>query len=201
WKQVYEKADQFDKEFCAGWNNEIDALLTFAGLFSAVVTAFTMESYKWLEPDPQDINNHILMNISAQLAGRNTAELPPFTPLPSSLRINTAWFLSLTFSLTAGLVGILCKQWLRQYQQDISLPHKDALALRQFRYEGLLWWRVMDILNALPILLGLGLILFFAGLIDFLLGFDAIVSIPVTVVIGTGIAFLMVTTVAPAFQY
>ncbi|KAF8868213.1 hypothetical protein BD779DRAFT_1426109, partial [Infundibulicybe gibba] len=200
WKKLYEKAGQFDKEFCGGWNSEIDALLTFAGLFSAVVTAFTVESYKLLQPDAQDMTNHILMNVSAQLAGRSATELPSgFTPAPSSIRINALWFLSLTFSLTAGLVGILCKQWLRHYQQDISKPPKEALAMRQFRYDSFVQCRVMDILNALPVLLGLGLILFFVGLIDFLQGLDVKVSIPVTTFIGVGFGFLVVTTSAPAF--
>ncbi|KAF8875120.1 hypothetical protein BD779DRAFT_1409311, partial [Infundibulicybe gibba] len=202
WKNVYEKADQFDKEFCGGWNSEIDSLLTFAGLFSAVVTAFTVESYKLLQPDPQDMTNHILLNLTVQI-GRNITALPPksFTPSASSLRINALWFLSLTFSLTSGLIGILCKQWLQHYQQDISKSPKEALALRQFRYDAFLRCRVMDILSALPILLGLGLILFFIGLIDFLQSLNAKVSILVTILIGVGFAFLVVTTSAPAFQY
>ncbi|KAF8870134.1 hypothetical protein BD779DRAFT_1417289, partial [Infundibulicybe gibba] len=58
---------KFDQDFCAGWNSEIDSLLTFAGLFSAIVTAFTIESYQWLQPSPQDATNQILLNISAQL--------------------------------------------------------------------------------------------------------------------------------------
>ncbi|KAF8878878.1 hypothetical protein BD779DRAFT_1676698 [Infundibulicybe gibba] len=53
WKECKDRVDQFDQDFCAGWNSEIDSLLTFAGLFSAVVTAFTIESYKWLQPDSQ----------------------------------------------------------------------------------------------------------------------------------------------------
>ncbi|KAF8876917.1 hypothetical protein BD779DRAFT_1694931 [Infundibulicybe gibba] len=187
WKKVYGKAGEFDKEFCSGWNSEIDSLLTFAGLFSAVVTAFTIESYKLLQPDPQDMTNRILSN--------------SFVPSSSSLRINVLWFLSLTFSLTAGLVGILCKQWLRHYQQDISKPPREALAFRQFRYDSFLQCRVMDILSALPVLLGLGLILFFVGLIDFLQGLDVKVSIPITILIGVSFAFLVVTTLAPAFQY
>ncbi|KAF8879445.1 hypothetical protein BD779DRAFT_1417343, partial [Infundibulicybe gibba] len=118
----------------------------------------------------------------------------------SSLRINTLWFLSLTFSLTTGLVRILCKQWLRHYQQDISKPPKEALAIRQFRHDAFLQCRVMDILGALPILLGLGLILFFVGLIDFLQGLNVKVSIPVTILVGAVFTFIMVTTLAPAFQ-
>ncbi|KAF8990451.1 hypothetical protein BDZ89DRAFT_1195172 [Hymenopellis radicata] len=30
----------------------MNSILIFAGLFSAVVTAFTIESYQWLEADP-----------------------------------------------------------------------------------------------------------------------------------------------------
>ncbi|KAF8870040.1 hypothetical protein BD779DRAFT_1422668, partial [Infundibulicybe gibba] len=149
---------------------EIDSLLTFAGLFPAVVTAFAAESYKLLQPNPQDITSRILLNVSAQLAGRNTTKLPSgFTPSLSSLRINVLWFLSLTFSLTVGLVGIMCKQWLRHYQQDISKPPKEALALRQFRYDSFLRCGVMVVFGVFFILLGLGLILFLAGLIEFLL--------------------------------
>ncbi|KAF8875125.1 hypothetical protein BD779DRAFT_1450382, partial [Infundibulicybe gibba] len=133
--------------------------------------------------------------------GGNATELPPFTPSASSLRINALWFLSLTFGLTAGLVGIICKQWIRHYQQDISKPPKEALAVRQFRYDSFLRCRVVDILSALPILLGLGLILFFVGLIDFLQGLNVKVSIPVTILIGVGFTFLVVTASAPAFQY
>ncbi|KAF8875888.1 hypothetical protein BD779DRAFT_1629655, partial [Infundibulicybe gibba] len=203
WNELYDKVVRFDKEFCEGWNSEIDSLLTFAGLFSAVVTAFTIESYKLLQPDPQDVTNRILLDLTAQVAGRNATISPPesFTPSASSIRINALWFLSLTFSLTAGLIGILCKQWLRHYQQDISKPPKEALAMRQFRHNGFMQCGVMRVLSTLPILLGLGLILFFVGLIDFLQDLDVKVSIPVTILIGAGFAFLAVTTSVPAFQY
>ncbi|KAF8870118.1 hypothetical protein BD779DRAFT_1455972, partial [Infundibulicybe gibba] len=171
WEECKDRMDKFNRNFCAGWNSEIDSLLTFAGLFSAVVTAFTVESYQWLQSDPQDATNQILLNISAQLAGQNitTSVPPPFSPSSSSIRINIFWFLSLVFSFTAGLLGILCKQWLRHYQDDVSLPLPEQnFILRQFRYEGFTWWKVPNILDTLPLLLELGLVLFFIGLIDFL---------------------------------
>ncbi|KAF8874934.1 hypothetical protein BD779DRAFT_1404884, partial [Infundibulicybe gibba] len=119
----------------------------------------------------------------------------------SSVRINALWFLSLTSSLTAALVGILCKQWLRNYHQDTSKPPKEALAIRQLRYDSLLQCGIMDILSALPVLLGLGLILFFVGLADFLQGLDVKVLIPVAVLIAISFSFLVVTTSVSAFQY
>ncbi|KAF8867757.1 hypothetical protein BD779DRAFT_1809222 [Infundibulicybe gibba] len=156
WKECKEKVDQFDKDFYAGWISEVDSLPTFAGLFSAVVTSFTIESYKLLQPDPQDATNQILLNISAQLAGQNvTASVPPlFSPSASSIRINIFWFLSLILSLGAGLLGIVCKQWLQRYKRDISLSSpKHDLALRQLRYDGFVQWGVVDIMGALPLLL------------------------------------------------
>ncbi|KAF8879163.1 hypothetical protein BD779DRAFT_1426160, partial [Infundibulicybe gibba] len=171
WKECKEKVDQFDKDFYAGWISEVDSLPTFAGLFSAVVTSFTIESYKLLQPDPQDTTNQILINISAQLGGQNVtlSVPPPFYPSPSSIRINILWFLSLILSLAAGLLGIVCKQC----SGDASLPHpKQYLALRQFRYDGFVQWGVVDIMGALPLLLELGVVLFFIGLIDFLRGLN-----------------------------
>ncbi|KIY47154.1 hypothetical protein FISHEDRAFT_22111, partial [Fistulina hepatica ATCC 64428] len=44
--------DQHDKRMGDGWRDEIDNLMTFAGLFSAVVTGFLMGSFQWLQDDP-----------------------------------------------------------------------------------------------------------------------------------------------------
>ncbi|KAF8869151.1 hypothetical protein BD779DRAFT_1458196 [Infundibulicybe gibba] len=192
WKEFKDKTDQFDEDFYAGWNREIDSLPTFAGLFSAVVTSFTIESYKWLQPNSQDVNNQILLNISAQLANQNIAASeasPPFSPSASSIRINVLWFLSLTFSLSAGLLGIVCKQWLRRYKRDASLPDEKNLALHQFRLEGFVGWGAVDILGALPLLLELGVVLFFIGLIDFLRGLNMKAAIPVTILTGVASPF------------
>ncbi|KAF8888816.1 hypothetical protein BD779DRAFT_433483 [Infundibulicybe gibba] len=192
WKKCKGKADQFDKDFCTGWIGEIDSLPTFAGLFSAVVTSFTIESYKWLQPSSQDTTNQILLNISAQLGNQNTtiSMPPPFSPSASSIRINIFWFLSLIFSLTAGLLAIVCKQWLRRYKRDASLPlPKQDLALRQFQYEGFIGWWAVDIMGALPLLLESGVVFFFIGLIDFLLGLNAEAAIPVIIIIGLASPF------------
>ncbi|KAI0323690.1 hypothetical protein GY45DRAFT_1212321, partial [Cubamyces sp. BRFM 1775] len=36
------------------WKSELDTLLVYAGLFSAVLTAFNVESYRLLQPDDAD---------------------------------------------------------------------------------------------------------------------------------------------------
>ena len=120
-----------------------------------------------------DSSARLLSFIATQLAN-STDPLPPslaipeFTVTQAQVRINIVWFLSLTVSLTTVLVGILCLQWLREFQRDAALPHKDAVALRQMRYEGLIQWHVPGILSILPLLLQLSLVLFFIGLLDLL---------------------------------
>ncbi|KAK1231357.1 hypothetical protein PQX77_005538, partial [Marasmius sp. AFHP31] len=65
------KVDDIDDEMAAGWKEDIDTLLVFTGLFSAVVTAFTIESYQWLSESPEDVTISLLTRISQQLEGQN----------------------------------------------------------------------------------------------------------------------------------
>ena len=95
-----------------------------AGLFSAVLTAFNVQSYTLLAPDPQDRLLDALQQISAQLGSfsvnpsfvNSTAPAVSQTPVPppraprSAVWLNTLWFSSLIFSLSAASVGIMVKQ-------------------------------------------------------------------------------------------
>uniref|UniRef100_A0A0W0G9E2 DUF6535 domain-containing protein n=1 Tax=Moniliophthora roreri TaxID=221103 RepID=A0A0W0G9E2_MONRR len=141
WKECLKRVDKHDEERCRGWREDIDTLLVFAGLFSAVVTAFSVESYQWLDDGPDDATAHILYIIAASLntTGLSVPEPEEFVPSASAVRINAYWFLSLTLSLTAVLVGILCKQWIREHRRDPSqyTSNKDHLLLWQIRRESL----------------------------------------------------------------
>src|SRR6188768_1131429 len=98
-----------------------------AGLFSAIATAFIIESYKTLKQDPSDLSVVLLSQILSQLEHSANASLP--TQLPqdsklsgllvtsSNLRVNAFWFVSLILSLTTVLVGTVALQWLREHQR------------------------------------------------------------------------------------
>lgn len=137
------------------------------------------------------------------LAGNLTSSLPtaPFIADTSAVRINICWFTSLTLSLTAVLVGILCKQWLREYQRYEGLTPKDAFPIRQMRYEGLLGWNVPMILASLPLLLQAALVLFLSGLLDLLWTLHPTVASVVSAVVGIAMLFLVGSTVLPSLQY
>ncbi|PPQ75728.1 hypothetical protein CVT24_002581 [Panaeolus cyanescens] len=209
WHRCHKLAEKYDNEMCDAWKEEVDKLLIFAGLFSATVTAFTVESYQWLSEESEDVSAKLLGYIANHLYNSTaTRPTPPFdfaadtfSVDSSDVRINTVWFLSLTLSLTTVLIGILCLQWLREFQRDAALPHKEAVALRQMRYEGLLHWKVPEILSVLPILLQLSLILFFMGLLELLWTRNRTVAIFVSAVIAVVMLFLGITTALPALQH
>ncbi|KDR66586.1 hypothetical protein GALMADRAFT_26637, partial [Galerina marginata CBS 339.88] len=122
WSVLLKPRMEEDKIRCEAWKEEVNNLLIFAGLFSAVVTAFVIESYKTLQPDPNSAVVDLLSRIATRLDDPPLNEVSPitsaasFSPPPSSIRINILWFLSLILSLTTVLVGIITLQWLREYQ-------------------------------------------------------------------------------------
>lgn len=130
-----------------------------------------------------------------------TVQPQPFSVSRSAIRINIFWFLSLTLSMATVLIGILCMQWLREFKRDAARSHKNAIAVRQMRFEGLLEWKVPFILSLLPILLQLALVLFFAGVLELLWARNHIVAATVSAAAAIVMLFLVGTTVLPAVQY
>ncbi|KAK7030297.1 hypothetical protein VNI00_014219 [Paramarasmius palmivorus] len=193
YEKLQAEVKKYDDGMILGWKEDIDTLL--AGLFSAVVTAFLIESYQWLSEDTTVV---ILTQISQQLNGTQTKPAS-FTPDASSIRINCFWFLSLIFSLTSALFGLLCKQWLREHQRDVPTrtPGED-LALRQLRRDSFEKWGVASFLSALPILLEIALVFFFAGILDLLWTLQAIVFGICLAAISLSIGLYFLTTILPA---
>ncbi|KAK7037843.1 hypothetical protein VNI00_010804 [Paramarasmius palmivorus] len=201
-EKILKATEKFDEELVKGWRDDIDTLLVFAGLFSAVVTAFLIESYQKLEEDPADktvvLLEH-LVSFQRNASQALTADpIPPFQPDASTIRINCFWLLSLIFSLTSALFGLLCKQWVREFQRDTptSTP-AEALALRQLRRDSFEKWNVPAFLAALPILLEIALILFFAGILDLLWGLHRIPFLVSLVAVGLSAGLYFITTLLP----
>jgi len=171
-----------------------------------VVTTFTSESYQWLKEDSQDTTNQLLRRL-IEVSNSSGASAPdeseaPFSPTPSSIRINALWFLSITTSLSAALIGLLCQQWIRAYQRDASMSAKDSLRLRQMRFQGLEAWHVSHIIASLPIIIQAAVWLFFAGMLDLLWSLNTpLVAILSSVFVGISGAVAVLTTFVPAVHY
>ncbi|KAI0092098.1 hypothetical protein BDY19DRAFT_928326 [Irpex rosettiformis] len=199
-KLLADALKEHDDDEIAGCCDDIDTLLTFAGLFSAAVTAFNVETYKMLQQDSGTLSTDILLHISQQLASTPSGPVdnptvgayavPLFQPSGSAVRINVLWFASLVFSLIAASLSILVRQWLKHY---LSGKYSNPEEL-----EGLKRWRVFDMVALLPVLLHIALILFFIGLGEFLLALDTVVGILVTSLIASWLVLYAMGTITPA---
>ncbi|KAJ3513438.1 hypothetical protein NLJ89_g2949 [Agrocybe chaxingu] len=210
WRKCHQLVKDYDEARCGRWKDELQNLLIFAGLVSAVITAFAVETQKLLQEDPQTTAALLLAQITAQLGANTTSSgtsfpslqttLAPFSVTHQTLRINTLVFLSLALSLATVLFGILTLQWIREFQRKDSLSHQDSLVLRQVRFDGLVKWKVPEIVSSLPVILQLALLLFLAGLVDFLASVNQPVAIVVGVVVSLTFTLAIAATALPAFQ-
>lgn len=196
----------------------VDCYLTYttciikAGLFSAVVTAFLIETYKTLLPNPNNTVINVLSVIASRVGNASNTDgfipLPisdpfqaDFTPAGTSVRVNIFFFLSLVLALSAALFGIVCMQWLTHHQRySDTLSNEQKFALLNMRTDALRQWKVHGFFKTLPVLVQGALVLFFVGLTDFLWHIDRKVIIPVGIFIALTLLFLLLTTVIPTLQ-
>ncbi|CCA74489.1 hypothetical protein PIIN_08441 [Serendipita indica DSM 11827] len=149
----------------------MDVLLTFAGLFSAVLVVFIVETYKLLLPDQHKLTNELLISI-----GRN--EVFPSDPLgqgevtPSlqAFRINVLFFVSLCITLSSVLFTMLLKLWTSRYHQTLERISSQRIRARarQRLYSTIKKWGIRYRIAILSFFLQISLFLFLIGLVYFL---------------------------------
>jgi hypothetical protein len=123
---------------------------------------------------------------------------PPFQPTTSTVRINTLWLVSLVLSLMASLFCIFVKQWVRMYMKWTEVtPLQTAMALRQYRYNGLQQWGLPAALAIMPGILQLALVLFLVGLVDLLLPIHHVVGVATAVAVCGFLGIAVILTLLP----
>ncbi len=159
-----------------------------AGLFSAVVTTFVVQTSQSLQPDYAAMTAALLYeSVLVQRAIANGSPvntispslLNPtiaFVPATTDVWVNGLWFTSLFLSLTTALVAVLVKQWLHHYVALPSGTPRGRSFIRQFRYAGFQKWHVQVIIGLLPVLMHLALAIFLSGLVIFLHPLRAVLS-------------------------
>ncbi|KAF8603252.1 hypothetical protein BDV93DRAFT_409248, partial [Ceratobasidium sp. AG-I] len=172
-----------------------------AALFSAISTAFVLESSKDLKPDPAEssaarllIITHLLVTMSNQSVA-TTVALPPndssFIPSTSVVAVNVLWFLSLILSVAVTLIAMLAKEWCHLFMAGRDGNMHDQARKRQQRLEGLKRWHMEAVIPVLPTLMHLSLFLFAAGLCIYLWNIHAGVAIPVILIsVAAGVLYL-----------
>ncbi|KAI0340536.1 hypothetical protein BDW22DRAFT_1334028, partial [Trametopsis cervina] len=178
WPGLQSGVEEFDKQEIEGYKDDIDTLLVFTGLFSAVLAAFVLVAYTLLQPDAAGTTLSVVTQMSTQGASYHVegefinsttpvAPPPPSEPTHNAIIVNDLWTASLIISLATASFAILVKQWLRQYMKFTTSFPQGRMRVRRFRREGLERWYVLEMAGLLPFLLQISLALFFVGLCYF----------------------------------
>ena len=169
------------------------------------MTAFIIESYKTLSPEPSTMTVVLVYHISLQLSTiTNTTELnislPDLKSSPTSAIItNVFWFLSLALSLTCALTATLVEQWASDYIRAIERRESAAIKaqIRAYLFEGIENSNVAAIVEGSPLLLHASLLSFFIGLIFFLHPISNIVAFLSAGILGVFCIVYLSATIAP----
>ncbi|KAJ7327638.1 hypothetical protein DFH08DRAFT_940873 [Mycena albidolilacea] len=138
WNAYKILADEHDKELLQRYSTDLDTSLIFAGLFSAVDSAFIIQ----IQPEIQPHGARSIVIIAQCLL-----------------------YISLFSTLLASLLAVLGKQWLMFYSAAGEKGSIEARGLeRQRKLDGLLKWKFEAVIQMFPLLLQFALLLFWAAL-------------------------------------
>ncbi|KAJ7081920.1 hypothetical protein C8R44DRAFT_905064, partial [Mycena epipterygia] len=162
WNAYKVVADEYDKDFKEKYSTDLDTGLIFAGLFSAVTSAF-------------------IIQIQPQIQPKDTSKIV--------LVAQSLFYMSLCATLLAALLVMLCKQWLMYYSSARQGSIEQRCIARQREFDGICKWKFEEILNTFPVLLQSSLFLFAAALSTYLWTINH--SLAIIVVVLTFFGFLI----------
>ncbi|KAJ6472025.1 hypothetical protein C8R45DRAFT_1164782 [Mycena sanguinolenta] len=142
WNAYKTLADEHDKEFLQRYSTDLDTSLIFAGLFSAVDSAFIIQ----IQPEIQPHGTRSIVILAQCLL-----------------------YISLFSTLLASLLAVLGKQWLMYYSAAGEKGSLETRGLeRQRKFDGRVKWKFDAVIQMFPLLLQFGLGLFWAALTIYL---------------------------------
>ncbi|KAI0698815.1 hypothetical protein C8Q76DRAFT_590465, partial [Earliella scabrosa] len=152
WDKTANIVNSFIDETVQRWSSDMDALLVYAGLFSAILTAFNVQSYLLLVPATPDPIVLALQQVSSQISSLSVSPGPFFVnstapaiglqdlvtlqPPRWAVILNAIWFSSLICGLTAALSALIVKNGCAA-QMRIPGTSRQTARLRHHRFDAL----------------------------------------------------------------
>ncbi|KAJ7237248.1 hypothetical protein C8J57DRAFT_1479003 [Mycena rebaudengoi] len=175
WNSYMKLADEHDKEFVRKYLSDLDTALIFAGLFSAISSAFIIQIQPELKAEPV---------------------------APTIVVVQSLLYASLFTTLLAALLSVLGKQWIMNYEAAGSRGAIEERGLeRQRKLDGLRQWKFDTVLKMFPLLLQLALLLFATSLSLYLWTVHHMIAIIVQTLTSFGFAayiFLFLSAIISA---
>ncbi|KNZ72017.1 Putative ankyrin repeat protein [Termitomyces sp. J132] len=210
WNVYLDEAENYDADVIQGYQNIMDGLLVFASLFSAVVTTFVAQTSQALQSDNTQNLVSILLETNQLLrAAGNSTNLNAVPPAalgcgrPTDIStvdqwVNGLFFTSLTLSLSTALLTVLAQQWIQVYTSAVSGGARTRALIRHFRFQGLVKWRLGDVIESLPIILHTSVAIFLVGLALYVSQFSFPICGVVAFITTLTFLFYLGTSMIPA---
>ena len=112
-----------------------------------------------------------------------------FSPPPYAVAVNALFFASLGVVLIAAFLCMLVKGWIRELDRKLQgIPDlKRRAVIKELREQGLVRWRLPEIITILPSLIHVSLVLFFIGLALYLLQVHKLPAFLTIFIFGLGV--------------
>ncbi|KAG8882338.1 hypothetical protein FRB97_008352 [Tulasnella sp. 331] len=201
WSKYDAFAVTYNRDMMEYLNTNLDVMLIFAGLFSAINTAFIVVALNALSANPADETNHLLRLLVMNVSNSTLTEsdlTPPLAPTTSAVRQNCTFFASLCCSLLAAAGAVLAKQWMQfNGRTGQKGPFEQQAIWRTKKFVGAEKWKLGAVVETLATLLLMSLALCFIALVDYLWTVEETVTIVVMAFAASG-AYLYITMVVVA---
>ncbi|KAG8879587.1 hypothetical protein FRB97_001603 [Tulasnella sp. 331] len=204
WSRYDMAADVYDKAQLHRQNDNLDVLLIFAGLFSAVNTAFIVLTIVNLSAPPSYKMEQLLTFLVNRTDPTTLSAEdfnPSFVPHTAAIRQNCLFFASLCSSILAAAGAVLGKQWLRKYERTGQVGSHEAQGrIRTEKWYGSEEWGLRAVIELLPNLLLVSVGLFFAAVADYLWATRKPVAVVVLVFIVVGVLLYAIMVISAAID-
>ncbi|EJD51514.1 hypothetical protein AURDEDRAFT_181817 [Auricularia subglabra TFB-10046 SS5] len=194
---VYDRiAKEDDERRTKAWDNGLNNLALFAGLFSAVTTAFIIEAQQDMKPDYAQLT---FLALNASASGEKFVQ-PAFVVPGSARTTNCLWVTSLVLSLCAALIAIMGKDWIGMYSSRPVCNLRQWAEMRTYRLLCVERWYMSGLIAAAPVLLHVSLLLFGTGLVLFISSDPLTHHLTLGLCLTAGALYLVTTLSAVVFS-
>ena len=123
-----------------------------------------------------------------------------FSPPPYAIAVNALFFASLAIVLVAAFLCMLVKGWIRELDRKLrGIPDLQKRAvIKELREQGLARWRLPEIIIFLPSLIHISLVLFFIGLVLYLLQVHPLPAFLSIAIFGLGVLLYFLSIIISA---
>ncbi|KAF9781602.1 hypothetical protein BJ322DRAFT_232648 [Thelephora terrestris] len=200
------ESEEFDRDYAGKYDEDLNTSLIFAGLFSAVSSAFIIDVQSNLQPNPNAMTAAYLQILIHNMNNTLFPDADPSStiwtgPPPEIVKVQSLLYSSLATSLFAAFIAMLGKQWVNRYIRKQGGSAAEKSRDRQRKLDGSKDWYFQLVIESLPVMLQFALLLLGGALTLYLWTISQMVAGVILAFTLFGIASYAFFTLTATFHY